>query len=93
MARLTGVARRGSCRTQWLLRVERVSPWSVLLAPRYGVQPNGAAALHSVPDVRQMTNIFSVPDECEVKSEYVSESHAMEGKFGGCGAAAPRNFF
>ena len=29
----------------------------------------------------------------EVKSEYVSESRAMEGKFGGCGAAAPRNFF
>jgi hypothetical protein len=28
----------------------------------------------------------------EVKSEYVSESRAMEGKFGGCRAAAPRNF-
>jgi hypothetical protein len=25
VARLTGVARRGSCRTQWLLRVEGVS--------------------------------------------------------------------
>jgi hypothetical protein len=29
----------------------------------------------------------------EVKSEYVSESRAMAGKLGGCGAAAPRNFF
>jgi hypothetical protein len=34
-----------------------------------------------------------VQEEQEVKSEYVSESRAMEGKFGGCGAAAPRNFF
>jgi hypothetical protein len=29
----------------------------------------------------------------EVKSEYVSESRDVEGKLGGCGAGAPRNFF
>ena len=37
--------------------------------------------------------LVTLPSPIEVKSEYVSESRAMEGKFGGCGAAAPRNFF
>ena len=55
MARLTGEARRGSCRTQWLLRVEggragrrwrRVMACSrVTFSPDYG-------------PVRQMTNIL-----------------------------------
>ena len=47
----------------------------------------GADFLADLVKVKVFLDIY------EVKSEYVSETRAMEGNFGGCGAAAPRNFF